>query len=590
MRRFVLSLIASFAFSSSLAATTEGERFNGWLEAGWELVLVRFPILATSVGDPRYNDRMGNQATAEWRADNLKFQQQRLEELKGFDRSALSERDRLSYDVLMRSIEESIEGERYPAWMQPLTQTFSFSNFLAVLGGGGSIQPFRTVKDYDDWYERLSASLVIFDSMIANMRTGMAKGVVQPRALMEKVVPQLNALASSDVEQSVFWGPIKSLPESIPPADRERLTAKYRALIQDRVIPAYRRLYSFVREDYLPKARPTTAWSDLPDGRAWYAYLVKVNTTTELTPDEIHAIGQREVGRNLRLIDEVRNVMGFPGERQAFFKHMREDPRYYFTRPDDVLDGYRGLQRKINATLPRLFNIAPKADYEVRQVEAFRSASAAAASYQSSSADGSRPGVFYVNALALRRMPTYGMETLSLHEASPGHHFQLSIAREDTTLPKFRRFGTFNVAYVEGWALYAETLGKELGLYTDPLQWYGHLSGDQLRAMRLVVDTGLHHKDWTRQQAIGYMMENSSMDEGDVVAEVERYIANPGQALGYKIGQLQISRLRSDAEAALGDKFDIKDFHRQVLMTGAVPMSVLSTNVQEWVQRQKSRR
>jgi uncharacterized protein (DUF885 family) len=361
-------------------------------------------------------------------------------------------------------------------------------------------------------------------------------------------------------------------------------------LIQERVTPAYRRLHSFVRDEYLPKARPTTAWSDLPDGRAWYAYLVKVNTTTDLTPDEIHVIGQREVQRNLALMDEVSKSIGFQGDRSAFFSHMRDDPRYYFTRPEDVLDGYRGLQKKINVNLPRLFDIAPKADYEVSQVEAFRSASAAAASYQPPSADGSRSGVFYVNALALRRLPTYGMETLSLHEASPGHHFQMSIAREDVALPKFRRFGTFNVAYVEGWALYAESLGKELGLYTDPLQWYGHLSGDQLRAMRLVVDTGLHHKGWTRQQAITYMLENSSMNEGDVVAEVERYIANPGQALGYKIGQLEISRLRRDAEVALGEKFDIKAFHRHVLTAGVVPMSVLNTRVEEWVQSQKNRR
>lgn len=590
MRGLVVSLFASFALSSSFAATSEGERFNAWLESDWQEVLVRSPILATSIGDPRYNARMVDQTTEAWREDNLKFQRQRLAELQGFRRAALSEKDRVSYDVLQRSLEESIEGYRFPAWMQPITQTFSFHNFLALLGGGNSIQPFRTVKDYDDWYQRLSSSLVIFDGMIVNMRAGMEAGVVQPRVLMEKVLPQLEALASAGVEESVFWGPIKRFPESIPAADRERLTTQYRALIQDRVTPAYRRLHSFVRDEYLPRTRPTVAWSDLPDGRDWYAYLVKVNTTTGLSPDEIHAIGQREVGRNLALMDDVRKSLGFQGDRSSFFKHMRDDPRYYFTRPEDVLDGYRGLQKKINASLPRLFDVAPKADYEIRQVEAFRSASAAAASYQSPSADGSRPGIFYINALAPQRLPTYGMETLSLHEASPGHHFQISIAQEDANLPKFRRFGAFNVAYVEGWALYAESLGKELGLYTDPLQWYGHLSGDQLRAMRLVVDTGLHHKGWTRQQAISYMLENSSMNEGDVVAEVERYIANPGQALGYKIGQLEISRLRREAEAALGDKFDIRSFHRQVLTTGVVPMSVLNTNMQEWVQQQKALR
>jgi uncharacterized protein (DUF885 family) len=265
---------------------------------------------------------------------------------------------------------------------------------------------------------------------------------------------------------------------------------------------------------------------------------------------------------------------------------MREDSRYYFSKPEDVLDAFRGLQSRINAALPLLFDIQPKADYVVREVERFRSQSASIASYQSTSADGSRPGIFYVNALALRRLPTYVMETLSLHEASPGHHFQISIAREDSTLPKFRRFGVFNVAYGEGWALYAETLGKELGLYTDPLQWYGHLSEDQLRAMRLVVDTGLHHKSWSRQQAIDFMLQNSSMDEGDVIAEVERYIASPGQALGYKIGQLEILRLRREAESRLGEKFDVRAFHRQVLTVGPVPLSVLDVNINEWMQRQ----
>lgn len=589
MLRLLLAVIVALPLSSSLAASTEGERLNASLEAGWEDFLVRFPIRATSIGDRRYNDRAVNQTTAEWRADNLNWQQRRLAQLRTFDRAALSEKDRLTLDVLMRTLEDSIEAERFPSWMQPLTQTFSFHNFLAQMGSGGSIQPFATLKDYEDWHRRLGDSLATFDGMIANMRTGLSKGVVQPRALMEKVLPQLSVLSSGSAEQSVFWGPIKSFPASISPDERTRLTAQYRELIEQRVIPSYRRLHDFVRDEYLPKARLTTAWSDLPDGAAWYAYLVRLNTTTNLTPDEIHAIGEREVNRNLLLMDDVRKTVGFEGDRSAFFRHMREDARYYFTRPEDVLDGYRQLQNKVNARLPRLFDVAPKSDYQIRQVEAFRSNSAAAASYQEPSADGSRPGFFYVNALALRRLPMYGMETLSLHEASPGHHFQISIAREDTALPKFRRFGVFSVAYVEGWALYAETLGKELGLYTDPLQWYGHLSADQLRAMRLVVDTGLHHKGWTRQQAMSYMLQNSSMDEGDVVAEVERYIANPGQALGYKIGQLEISRLRREAESALGDKFDIKAFHRQVLATGPVPMSVLSTYVQEWVQRQSSR-
>ena len=280
----------------------------------------------------------------------------------------------------------------------------------------------------------------------------------------------------------------------------------------------------------------------------------------------------------------------FDGDLKAFFKHLQDDPRYYYQKPEDLLAGYRSLQTRINGLLPKLFDIAPKADYEVREVEAFRAESAAGASYQSPSPDGVRPGVFYVNTFNLNAQPIFGMETLSLHEASPGHHFQIAIAQEDTDLPKFRRFNTHYVAYVEGWALYAESLGKELGLFTDPYQWYGRLSDEQLRAMRLVVDTGLHAKGWSRQQAIDYMLANSSMAESDVVSEVERYIARPGQALGYKIGQLEISRLRREAEAALGARFDVKRFHRLMLTGGQLPMDVLRTRVLEWVQAEKAAR
>ena len=282
-------------------------------------------------------------------------------------------------------------------------------------------------------------------------------------------------------------------------------------------------------------------------------------------------------------MNAVRREVKFDGDLKSFFKHLQDDPRYYYTQPSELISGYRDLQKKINALLPKMFDIAPKADYEVREVEAFRAEGAAGASYLQASADGSRPGIFYINTFNLKAQPTFGMETLSLHEASPGHHFQGSIAQEIESLPKFRRFDTYYVAYSEGWALYAESIGKELGLFTDPYQWYGRLSDEQLRAMRLVVDTGLHHKGWSRQQAIDYMLANSSMAESDVVSEVERYIVSPGQALGYKIGQLEISRLRRQAEVALGPRFDVKKFHRVVLTDGALPMSVLATKVREWV-------
>lgn len=588
-RRHALSLLAtSLALSLPvLAASPESQRFHQWLDAQWELTLQRQPILATSLGDPRYNDRFIDTTTAAYRAQARRELQAQLKALAGFDKARLDPKDRVSYSMLKLDLEQSLAGERFPEWMQPISQIGGLPSFLAQMGTGQSIQPFKTTRDYDDWLKRLALAVPSFDGSIANMRAGLKAGVTQPRAVMDKVLPQLQALAVSDPEQSLFWGPIKNFPDAVPSTDRERITAAMRELLSAKVLPAYARLLAFVRDEYTPQARSSTAWSALPDGKAWYAYRVRQSTTVALTPDEIHAIGLKEVARILGEMEGVRRQVGFQGDLKAFFKHLNDDPRYYFSKPEDLLAGYRELQKKINALTPKLFDIQPKADYEVREVEAFRAQSAAGASYQEPAADGSRPGVFYVNTFNLKAQPIFGMETLSLHEASPGHHFQIAIAQEDTTLPAFRRFGSHYTAYVEGWALYAESLGKELGLFTDPYQWYGRLSDEQLRAMRLVVDTGLHHKGWTREQAIRYMLDNSSMAESDVVSEVERYIVWPGQALGYKIGQLEITKLRADAEKALGDKFDIKGFHRVVLTAGQVPLPVLRELVMAWVAQRK---
>lgn len=577
----------SHAAVAEASPTNERDRFKQWLDSSWEQTLKRSPTLATSLGDPRYNDQLPDTTSAAWRAESKAYLESQLKALKGFKREALDPKDRLSLAIMQRNLEEGLAGTRFPDWMQPLNQFGSMPGFLAQLGSGRSIQPFKTTKDYEDWIKRLSLAVPMFDGMIANMRTGMDKGVTQPRPVMEKVVPQLTALIKDEPEQTLFWSPFKTFPDGVPAAERERLSAQMRALLKDQVIPAYKRLHAFVRDEYLAKARTSTAWSDLPDGKAWYAYRVAGSTTTSLSPDEIHEMGLKEVARILGEMDAVRRQVKFEGDLKAFFVHLQDDPRYYYTKPEDLLAGYRELQRKINALTPKLFDIAPKADYEVREVEAFRAQSAAGASYQSPSADGSRPGVFYVNTFNLKAQPIFGMETLSLHEASPGHHFQVAIAQEDKDLPKFRRFGTSYTAYVEGWALYAESLGKELGLFTDPYQWYGRLSDEQLRAMRLVVDTGLHHKGWSRQRAIDYMLANSSMAESDVVAEVERYIVMPAQALGYKIGQFEISKLRREAEAALGARFDIKAFHRLILTAGQVPMSVMGELVRDWIKAQK---
>jgi uncharacterized protein (DUF885 family) len=400
---------------------------------------------------------------------------------------------------------------------------------------------------------------------------------------MEKVLVQLDDLIVANPKDSLFYAPLRSMPDSISADEKARLAADYSRVIEMEVTPAHQRLRDYIRDEYMPHTRDSVAWTALPDGTAWYDFTIREHTTTNLTAEQIHEIGLAEVARILGEMDGVRQQVGFSGDLNGFFEFLKNDPRFYFTQGADLIAGYQDIKRRIDARLPSLFSVFPKADYEIREVEAFRAQSAAGASYQSPSADGSRPGIFYVNTYNLKAQPRFGMETLSLHEASPGHHFQRTIQQELEDLPRFRRFGGDYTAFVEGWALYAEYLGKELGLFTDPYQYFGRLNDEQLRAMRLVVDTGLHAKGWSREKAIRYMIDNSTLAESDVVSEVERYIAWPGQALGYKIGDLKIQQLRHEAEKALGPRFDLRDFHREVLCDGAVPLDVLEAKIRRWV-------
>jgi uncharacterized protein (DUF885 family) len=401
------------------------------------------------------------------------------------------------------------------------------------------------------------------------------------------VLPQLKDLIVADPAASLFYTPLKQLPDAVAAADRTRLQAAYRDAITKEINPAYQRLHDFIRDEYLKGARTQVGWSNVPNGREWYAYLARLSTTTDLSPDAIHELGLKEVARIRGEMEQVKQQVGFKGDLTAFFKFLQEDPQFYFDNEAALLQGYRDLKRNIDARLPKMFADFPKADYEVRAVEAFRAQSSAGGFYQSPSADGSRPGIFYVNTYNLKAQPKFGMETLSLHEAAPGHHFQVAIQQELEELPRFRRFGTGYVAYQEGWALYAESIGKELGMFTDPYQYYGRLADEMLRAMRLVVDTGLHTRNWTREQSIKYMLDNSSMAPSDAESEVERYIAIPGQALGYKIGQLRIRELRNKAQAALGSRFDVREFHSVVLRDGSLPLEVLEAKIDRWIAKKK---
>ena len=582
----ILSVPAVAAEQPSLPVAAPAQDVNQLFESYFERTLELNPLFGTFIGDHRYDDRLTNTLSPEHIATVRAVDRQFLEAARKHSSQKLSSADRLSLDIFISELETSIAGEQFPAELVPINQFQSLPTLMPVLGSGTSAQPFATVEDYDRWLRRVGDYVIWSDQAIVNMRRGIEQRVTYPRLLMEKVLPQLAAIIAADPQQSLFYQPIANFPDSIPAADRQRLDDAFRRAIAEQINPAYRRLHDFVRDEYLKAARTSVAWTAMPDGERWYAYLAKRSTTTDLSPQRIHDIGLAEVARIRSEMEQVKAQVGFKGDLAAFFKFLQDDPRFYYDAAESLVQGYRDLKKDIDSRLPRLFSDMPKASYEVRPVEAFRAQSSAGAFYQPPSADGSRPGYFYVNTYNLKAQPKFGMETLSLHEAAPGHHFQIALQQELTDLPRFRRFGGDYVAYVEGWALYAESLGKELGLFTDPYQYYGRLSDEMLRAMRLVVDTGLHTKNWTRAQAIRYMLDNSSLAPTDAEAEVERYIAIPGQALGYKIGQIRIRELRTKAEKALGARFDIKVFHSQVLRDGALPLDVLEAKIDRWLAAQ----
>lgn len=574
----VSGLVAGPALQAAQPAAELDQLYEEYFEAYLELD----PVLATSIGDPRYNDRYEISISPQWRARAEKLERDYLSRLSKIDVSALESGDRLSYEIFKAARELEIEGFRYPDHLLPLNQFYSTPNFFAQLGSGKSIQPFATVKDYEDFLQRAGRFGAWTDQAIINMRKGMAEGYVQPAVLIERVLPQLQAQIVESPEDSVYWGPIADMPESFSAEDRQRLKVAYRELISGQLVPNYQRMHEFLRTEYLPKCRDSFGMQGLPGGDAWYDYRVRRMTTTNYTPERIHEIGLAEVAR---IHGEMRDVMkrvGFEGDLQAFFKHLKTDPRFFWKSREELVAGYVAIKQRVDPALPRLFRVLPKADYEVRPVEPFREKSAAGGSYQAASEDGSRPGVFYANAYDLGARPKWAMESLSLHEGNPGHHFQISIQREQQALPRFRRFGRYT-AYSEGWALYAESLGPELGMLTDPYQYYGMLEAELWRSIRLVVDTGLHAKGWTRQQVLDYMEANSATGEARRVAEAERYMAIPGQALAYKIGQLKIRELRTDAEKSLGSDFDVRAFHDEVLVSGALPLHALEAKLDRWM-------
>jgi len=543
------------------------------------------PISATYSGRNEFNDQFTPAISKENRAKKAAFYKKYQQRLNFIDKAQLTGQSLLSFEILERDLALKLEGMEFPDYLLPINQMAGAHNTFAGFGSGQSAQPFNTVEDYSAFISRSEGFVKWLASVERSMAQGIELGVVLPKPLAEKLAPQFNVHIVTKAEDSLFWIPIKNLPTSFTDEQKQTVTSQYRELIMQRLVPAYSSMTEFLVKQYTPNSRLTFGYGDLPNGKAWYEHQIKKNTTLSLSADEIHDIGLSEVSRILSEMKKVKETVGFKGDLSEFFDHLRNSDEFYYDTPEELIAAYENVKKKIDARLPLLFNIAPKAPYIVKAVEAYRAQSAAGASYASPAPDGSRPGIFYINTYNLKAQPKFLLETLSIHEAAPGHHFQIALQQEIEGLPDFRKFGGYTV-FAEGWALYAESLGKELGLFTDPYMWYGRLSDEQLRAMRLVLDTGFHAKGWTRQQGIDYMLANSSMAKSDVIAEVERYIAWPGQALSYKLGQFKIQELRDFSKKQLGDKFDIKAFHTQILIDGALPMPILEEKIKRWVKSQ----
>ncbi|CAN5220608.1 DUF885 family protein [soil metagenome] len=577
---------AASAESVDASAEAAEKRLNELVEAHFEAELELDPLSATFIGDHRFDDRLANSIGPEHRQKSRQLEEDYLEKIRQIDPESLQGQALLTHQIFERNRLQNLEGFQYPDHLIPINQFYSMPNLFAMLGSGTSAQPFKTVEGYRNFLGRIEDFVVWMEQARTNMREGMKRGIVQPRVLMEKTLPQLAAHAVEKPEESIFYRPISEMPDAFSDEDKAQLTEAYTAAIEDQIVPAYRMMHDFIRDEYLAAARDPVALSALPNGRKWYAYLVENTTTTDLTPEQIHQIGLDEVERIHGEMRKVMEEVDFEGDLKAFFEHLNTDEKFYFDDKGELLSGYRELREDVEMKALKIFNAMPVADFEIRPVEPFREQSAAGGSYMSAAPDGSRPGVFYVNTYDISARPKWAMESLYLHEAVPGHHFQISTQRELEELPRFRRFGGFT-AYSEGWGLYAESLGKEIGVYEDPYQYFGALAAELFRSIRLVVDTGLHAKGWTREQVLDYMYDNTAIKEARAVSETERYIAIPSQALAYKIGQLKIAELRKLAEGELGTDFDVKEFHEQVLSSGALPLNVLEAKLKRWIESEQ---
>jgi len=573
-----VALAMPVAAPAAEGATAE---LHALFEREWERDLADNPLLATYRGDTRYDDRWPDNSPAAQQARNA-ADAKVLEDLARIPRSGLSPAEQLNYNLFRYEYEDRVAAAKFhPEYYEVRAREGPQS-----LNETAELMPFQTVAHYEVWLKRLAAMPAYLDQYAELLRRAAAEKHTQPRVIMDRVLPQLAMQTPDRPEESPFFERFRSYPDAIPAAERERLSGAARKVIAESVIPAYRRFTAVFRDEYLPACRETVGIWDTPDGRTYYANRARYHTTTSLTPEQIHEIGLAEVARNRAEMQEVMDEVGFKGSLTDFFEHLRTDPQFYYKTPEELFRAYAFITKVIDPELPRQFGKLYRTPFGLRPIPDTSAPNTTTAYYSGPSIDGTRPGYYYVNLHRPEVRPKYEMEVLTVHEAAPGHHLQVALAQEQTDLPKFRRFAGVT-AYVEGWALYSERLGYDLGLYKDPYSRFGQLTYDQWRAVRLVVDTGMHHMEWTRQQAIDYFMANAAKTEADIVNEIDRYIAWPGQALAYKIGQLKILELRERAEKTLGKDFDIRGFHDTIIATSAVPLEILERTVNDWIEAQR---
>lgn len=544
------------------------------------------PINATQNGQNEYNDQLVFEMTDSHRKKQAAFFDKYEKELASIDTTALTAEEKNSYDIIKWEVSVGKDLLKYDTNLMPVQQFWGTNLTLGQFAGGSSAQPFKTEKDYRNFLKRMDLYAVWMDSAMVYMKKGIDKGVVLPKALTVKVIPQFESMVTANVEDNLFYTTIKNFPKDFTQNQKDNLAKEYAAVITEKLEPQSKKMIAFLKNEYLPASRATSGIGSLPNGAELYKVYVKQWTTTDKSPEEIHELGLKEVARIKAEMEKVKEQVGFKGTINEFFEHVRTKPELMaFKKPEDVIANFERIYSIIKPNVNKLFSLQPKCPFEIRRTEAFREKTASA-EYNQGAADGSRPGIFYVPIPDVKAYNCYGDEDLFLHEAIPGHHFQLSLQQENKELPDFRKFNWFG-AYGEGWALYTESLGKELGLYKDPYQYFGMLGNEMHRAVRLVVDTGIHSKGWTREQAIKYSLDNEAESVEGITTEIERYMAIPGQACSYKMGQLKILELRKKAQDKMKDKFDIKVFHQKVLGSGVVPLALLEKNINTWIETGK---